>query len=63
MTTMRTNDLTNMLANTVKDTSDWDKRLSHVLYVYRTSPQESTKESPFFLLYGRDGFHVGDHVP
>ena len=25
-----------------------------MLYAYRTSPQESTKESPFYLLYGRD---------
>ena len=47
--------LTSMLAKTVKkDGSDWDKHLPYVLYAYRTSPQESTKESPFFLLYGRD---------
>ena len=44
-----------MLAKTVKkDSSDWDKHLPYVLYAYRTSLQESTKESPFFLLYGRD---------
>ena len=47
--------LTSMLAKTVKQNgSDWGKHLSYVLYVYRTSPQESTKEPPFFLLYGRD---------
>ena len=28
--------------------------IPYVLFAYRTSPQESTKESPFFLLYGRD---------
>ena len=33
---------------------DWDKHLPYVLYAYRVSAQESTKESPFFLLYGRD---------
>ena len=33
---------------------DWDKHLPYVLYAYRSSVQESTKESPFFLLYGRD---------
>jgi len=33
---------------------DWDKHLPYVLYAYRVSVQDSTKESPFFLLYGRD---------
>ena len=41
-----------MLAKTVeKDGKDWDTRLP---YAYQSSPQESTSESPFFLLYGRD---------
>ena len=44
-----------MLAKTVeKHGADWDERLPYVLYAYRTSLQESTTESPFFLLYGRD---------
>ena len=47
--------LTDMLAKTVeKSGKDWDLRLPYVLFAYRSSPQESTKESPFFLLYGRD---------
>ena len=33
---------------------DWDCHLSFVLLAYRMSVQESTKESPFYLLYGRD---------
>ena len=33
---------------------DRDERLPYVLYAYRTSPQESTKESPVYLLYGWD---------
>ena len=33
---------------------DWDRRIPYVLYAYWTSMQESTRESPFFLLYGRD---------
>ena len=33
---------------------DWDRHLPYVLYAYRVSVQDSTKESPFFLLYGRD---------
>ena len=44
-----------MLAKTVDQSGrDWDKRIPYVLYAYRTSVQKSTKESPFFLLYGRD---------
>ena len=33
---------------------DWDKYLHHLLFAYRTKPHESTGESPFYLLYGRD---------
>ena len=47
--------LIDMLAKTVKKSGEgWDERLLYVLYAYRTSPQESTKELPFYLLYGRD---------
>ena len=47
--------LIQMLSNTVERYGhDWDRHLSYVLYAYRVSVQESTKESPFFLLYGRD---------
>ena len=47
--------LTDMLAKTVKKGgADWDEKLPYVLYAYRSSIQESTQESPFFLLYGRD---------
>ena len=33
---------------------DWDVRLPYLLFAYRVSAQESTRESPFFLMYGRD---------
>lgn len=33
---------------------DWDQQLPYLLQAYRVSAQESTRESPFFLLYGRD---------
>lgn len=47
--------MTDMLAKTVqKHGTDWDERLPYVLFAYRASLQESTRESPFFLLYGRD---------
>ena len=34
--------------------SQWDVYLHHLLFAYRTKPHESTGESPFYLLYGRD---------
>ena len=47
--------LTDMLAKKVdKSGRDWDTHLRFVLFAYRTSMQESTKESPFYLLYSRD---------
>jgi len=33
---------------------DWDEHLPYLLFAYRSSIQESTRESPFHLLYGRD---------
>ena len=33
---------------------EWDQHLQQLLFAYRVKPQESTQESPFFLLYGRD---------
>ena len=47
--------LTDMLSKKVlRSGKDWDVQLSYVLFAYRASPQQSTGESPFFLLYGRD---------
>lgn len=46
--------LTDMLSKKVKKGGkDWDQQLPYVLFAYRTSMQESTGESPFFLLHGR----------
>ena len=45
--------LTDMLAKKVKKNGrDWDVQLPYVLFAYRASMQESTRDSPFFLLYG-----------
>ena len=47
--------LISMLSRYVeKHARDWDHYLPYMLYAYRVTAQESTKESPFFLLYGRD---------
>ena len=47
--------LIDMLSKKVEQSGkDWDKQLPYVLFAYRTSSQESTKASPFFLLYKHD---------
>jgi transposase InsO family protein len=33
---------------------DWDEYLPAILFAYRTSPQATTGDSPFYLLYGRE---------
>ncbi|MHB1799638.1 MAG: reverse transcriptase family protein [Vulcanimicrobiaceae bacterium] len=37
-----------------KNFANWDELIPYVLFAYRTSLQESTLETPFFLVYGRD---------
>ena len=34
--------------------NDWDECIDPILFAIRTSVQESTKHSPFFLMYGRE---------
>ena len=34
--------------------NDWDKYLQQLLFAYHVKPHDSSGESPFFLLYGRD---------
>eukprot|EP00794_Sanderia_malayensis_P014549 gene14549-16052_t len=33
---------------------DWDKHIPLILFAYRVSPNATTGESPFYLLYGRE---------
>jgi transposase InsO family protein len=33
---------------------DWDQQLPQVLFAYRTSIHSTTKETPFYLMFGRD---------
>ena len=43
------------LAKLVKDHENtWDKFIGPVLFAYRTTPQSTTKITPFFLMYGRE---------
>ncbi len=47
--------LINMIAKCCETRQhDWDDHLPPLLFAYRSVVQESTKESPLFLLYGRD---------
>ena len=32
---------------------DWDTHIQHVIFAYNTTPHEETKESPYFLVFGR----------
>ena len=52
-----------MLAKLVAENQrNWDHKLPMVAFAYRTSVQESTKFTPFFLLYGREARIPADLV-
>ena len=34
--------------------NNWDEFLDEILFAYRTSIQDSSKYSPFYLMYGRE---------
>ena len=47
--------LVNMLSKVVqKHARDWNRHLAYLLFAYRSTLRSLTKESSFFLLYGRD---------
>ncbi|VDN27065.1 unnamed protein product [Gongylonema pulchrum] len=46
--------LANMLAKNTPVPMEWDCKLPFVLHSYNTTPQDSTGENPYFLLYGID---------
>lgn len=47
--------LASMLSNYVADNhKDWDVHLPRVLMAYRSSEHETTRYSPFFLMFGRE---------
>ena len=55
--------LADMLAKYVSSNhKDWDEVLDYVTFAYNSAIQESTKYSPFFLLYGREPSQPSDIV-
>ena len=56
-----------MIAKCAQKNRDWDKHLPFLLFAYRSTIQESTRESQFYLLYGRDprlpSENILNHVP
>lgn len=43
-----------MLVHYVNENNDdWDTKLPYVLFAYRTAEHSTTKQIPFFLVYGR----------
>ena len=46
--------LISMISKSSTRSDDWDEWLPFLLFAYRVSAQESTKESPFYLLFGRN---------
>lgn len=43
-----------MISKSSSRSDDWDKWLPFLLFAYRASAQESTKESPLYLLFCRN---------
>jgi len=53
--------LVNMLSfYTSRHQKDWDTHIPYVLHAYRTSEHASTKETPFYLMFGRHARHFHD---
>ena len=60
------------LAKVSKKENEWDKNIESVLFVYRTIKHNTTKKTPFFMVYGREailpieniksGKEFGDHA-
>ena len=44
----------------MKEGDEWEEKLPYVLMAYRTTVHQTTKETPFFLLYSRDAVLSND---
>src|SRR5437867_10181747 len=46
--------LAQLRAVAADDLDNWERYLPYVLYAYRAMPHESTRFSPYYLMYGRE---------
>ena len=42
------------LAKTLEDEKQWDEHIEAVLFAYRTNKHSITKQTPFYMMYGRE---------
>src|SRR5437764_4199734 len=42
------------LAKVIKEEDEWDRYIESVLFAYRTNKYNTTKRTPFFMVYGRE---------
>ena len=46
--------IVSIIRKLMKEGNEWKEKLLYVLMAYRTTVHQTMKETPFFLLYGRD---------
>jgi hypothetical protein len=54
--------ISGILARIAKTENDWDEQLPFALYAYRGAVHETTRETPFFMVYGRDPHAPGEEA-
>jgi hypothetical protein len=50
------------LAKIVEKENEWDKYIRSVLFAYRTIKHNTTKRTPFFMVYGREAILPTDNI-
>ena len=47
-------DMVEIMLQPYSDQNNWDELLPYATFAYRTTPQESTGETPFMMMFGRE---------
>src|SRR5207244_3589954 len=50
------------LAKVTEKENEWDKYIESVLFAYRTNKHNTTKKTPFFMIYGREAILPIDDI-